>query len=64
MLFRSLALATPVATLVGLGLGASRGILFKEAAKLETMAKVDTLVMDKRSDEGRVGKEGRWRGER
>ena len=43
----ALALATPVATLVGLGLGASRGILFKEAAQLETMAKVDTLVMDK-----------------
>ncbi|MCW8896118.1 heavy metal translocating P-type ATPase [Sulfurimonas sp.] len=43
----ALALATPVATLVGLGLGASRGILFKEAAQLETMAKVDTLVLDK-----------------
>lgn len=43
----ALALATPVATLVGLGLGASRGILFKEAAGLETMAKVDTLVLDK-----------------
>ena len=42
-----MALATPVATLVGLGLGASRGILFKEAAGLETMAKVDTLVLDK-----------------
>ncbi len=43
----ALALATPVATLVGLGLGASRGILFKEAAQLETMAKIDTLVLDK-----------------
>lgn len=43
----ALALATPVATLVGLSLGASRGILFKEAAGLETMAKVDTLVLDK-----------------
>lgn len=43
----ALALATPVATLVGLSLGASRGILFKEAAQLETMAKVDTLVLDK-----------------
>ncbi len=43
----ALALATPVATLVGLGLGAKRGILFKEAAQLETMAKVDTLVLDK-----------------
>ena len=43
----ALALATPVATLVGLNLGAARGILFKEAAQLETMAKVDILVLDK-----------------
>jgi len=43
----ALALATPVATLVGLSLGAKKGILFKEAAQLETMAKVDTLVLDK-----------------
>ena len=43
----ALALATPVASLVGLSLGAKRGILFKEAAQLETMAKVDTLVLDK-----------------
>jgi len=43
----ALALATPVATLVGLGLGAQRGVLFKEAAQLETMAKADTLVLDK-----------------
>lgn len=43
----ALALATPVATLVGLGIGASRGILFKEAAGLETMAKIQTLVLDK-----------------
>ncbi len=43
----ALALATPVATLVGLSLGATRGILFKEAAQLETMAKVDTLIVDK-----------------
>lgn len=43
----ALALATPVATLVGLSLGAKRGILFKEAAQLETMAKVDTLLLDK-----------------
>lgn len=43
----ALALATPVATLVGLSLGAKKGVLFKEAALLETMAKVDTLVLDK-----------------
>ena len=43
----ALGLATPVATLVGLNLGAKKGILFKEAAQLETMAKVDTLLLDK-----------------
>ncbi len=43
----ALALATPVATLVGLSLGAKKGILFKEAAQLETMAKADILVLDK-----------------
>ena len=43
----ALGLATPVATLVGLSLGAKRGILFKEAAQLETMAKADILVVDK-----------------
>ena len=43
----ALALATPVATLVGLSLGAQRGILFKEAAQLETMASCDVLVLDK-----------------
>ncbi|MDF1877825.1 heavy metal translocating P-type ATPase [Sulfurimonas sp. SAG-AH-194-L11] len=43
----ALGLATPVATLVGLNLAAKKGILFKEAAQLETMAKVTTLVVDK-----------------
>ena len=43
----ALGLATPVATLVGLNLGAKRGILFKEAAQLEIMAKADVLLVDK-----------------
>jgi Cu+-exporting ATPase len=43
----ALGLATPVATLVGLGEGAKRGILFKEASFLETMAKSDLLLLDK-----------------
>ena len=43
----ALGLATPVATLVGLSLGAKKGILFKEAQQLETMAKADALVVDK-----------------
>ena len=43
----ALALATPVATLVGLSIASKRGILFKEAAQLETMAKADVLALDK-----------------
>ncbi len=43
----ALALATPVATLVGLSLGARKGILFKEASHLETMAGANVLVLDK-----------------
>lgn len=43
----ALGLATPVATLIGLSIASKQGILFKEAAYLETMAKVDTFVMDK-----------------
>jgi len=43
----ALALATPVATLVGLSMASKRGILFKEAAQLETVAKADVLALDK-----------------
>jgi Cu+-exporting ATPase len=43
----ALALATPVATLVGLSLGAKRGILFKSAAQIETMAQATMVVLDK-----------------
>lgn len=43
----ALALATPVATLVGLALGAKRGILFKSAAQIETMAQATMVVLDK-----------------
>ena len=43
----ALALATPVATLVGLGIASRKGILFKQAAQLETMAKTTILVLDK-----------------
>ena len=43
----ALGLATPVATLIGLNLGAKKGILFKESAQLETMAKATTLLVDK-----------------
>ena len=43
----ALGLATPVATLIGINLSARRGVLFKEAAYIETMAKCDVLVLDK-----------------
>ncbi len=43
----ALALATPVATLVGFGEGVKRGILFKEAGFLETIAKCDVVLLDK-----------------
>lgn len=43
----ALGLATPMATLIGLSVGAKKGILFKEASFLETMAKADVLLLDK-----------------
>ena len=43
----ALGLATPTAIMVGTGLGANRGVLFKNAVALETSARIDTVVMDK-----------------
>ena len=43
----ALGLATPMATLVGISIAAKRGLLFKEAAFLETMAKSNLLALDK-----------------
>ncbi len=43
----ALGLATPMAALIGINTASSKGILFKEAEFLETMAKSDTIVLDK-----------------
>ncbi len=43
----ALGLATPTAIMVGTGLGARRGVLFKNATALEASARIDTVVMDK-----------------
>jgi Cu2+-exporting ATPase len=43
----ALGLATPTAIMVGTGLGARRGVLFKDAMALEASARIRTVVMDK-----------------
>ncbi len=43
----ALGLATPTAIMVGTGLGARRGVLFKNATALESSAHLDVVVCDK-----------------
>src|SRR3954464_11964155 len=43
----ALGLATPMAIMVGTGRGAHAGVLIKNAEALETLEKVDTLIIDK-----------------
>lgn len=43
----ALGLATPTAIMVGIGKGAENGILIKDAESLETIQRVDTVILDK-----------------
>src|SRR5208282_3153664 len=43
----ALGLATPMSIMVAVGRGASAGVLVRDAQALETLARVDTLVLDK-----------------
>ncbi|WP_255682795.1 heavy metal translocating P-type ATPase [Dyella sp. 2HG41-7] len=43
----ALGLATPISIMVASGRGAQHGLLFKDAAAIETLRDVDTLVVDK-----------------
>jgi Cu+-exporting ATPase len=43
----ALGLATPMSIMVGVGRGATMGVLFKDARALETLQTVDTVVVDK-----------------
>jgi Cu+-exporting ATPase len=43
----ALGLATPMSVMVAVGRGASAGVLVRNAEALETLARVDTLVVDK-----------------
>ena len=43
----ALGLATPMSIMVATGRGASSGVLFRDAEAIETMRKIDTLIVDK-----------------
>ncbi|SER14511.1 Cu+-exporting ATPase [Solimonas aquatica] len=43
----ALGLATPMSVMVGVGRGAAAGVLVRDAAALEALSRIDTLVLDK-----------------
>lgn len=43
----ALGLATPMSVMVGVGKGAQNGVLIKDAESLETLNKIDVLIVDK-----------------
>jgi Cu+-exporting ATPase len=43
----ALGLATPMSIVVGVGRGATMGVLFRDAEAIETLGAIDTLVIDK-----------------
>jgi P-type Cu+ transporter len=43
----ALGLATPMSIMVATGLGASHGVLFRDAAAIEHLRQIDTLIVDK-----------------
>ncbi|MDP3651789.1 MAG: heavy metal translocating P-type ATPase [Rhodoferax sp.] len=43
----ALGLATPMSIMVATGLGATRGVLFRDAAAIENLRKIDILIIDK-----------------
>ena len=43
----ALGLATPMSIMVATGLGATHGVLFRDAAAIENLRKIDTLIVDK-----------------
>jgi Cu+-exporting ATPase len=43
----ALGLATPTALMVGTGMGAENGVLFRSGAAIQTLKEVDTIVLDK-----------------
>jgi Cu2+-exporting ATPase len=56
----ALGLATPMSVMVGVGKGAQQGVLIKDAESLETLNKIDVLVVDKTGTltEGKPSVEG------